>query len=163
MLEIKTTQLTAAAARITALGGSLEGELRDGTRKVEPAWKRLVASNASTRIEKRIIAQGARAIPTSNGVRLESTGGRARNGLNAADHGGAVEFGVKRGKKSTYRRRSKRGGTHTVTRVTTNGLKAFRATGHVFTPSLKTFIPLLKKAWVDEVVEAAEEALTGRG
>lgn len=163
LVEVDSKQFRAAAQRLRRLGVDLGPEIRQGSQSVQPEWKRLVSAGASTTIEKRIIANGARMSVTDSGVRLESTGGRVRNGLNAADHGGAVEFGVKRGKKSTYKRRSKRGRTHTVTRVTTNGLKSFRKSGHVFTPAVKAIVPKLAKAWIDEISDAAEDALNGKG
>ncbi len=163
LVEVDSKQLLGAARRLRALGGNLDTEIREGGERIGPEGKRLVSANASTTIEKRLISNGARLVASANGVRLETSGGRVRNGLNTADHGGPVEFGVKRGKKSTYERRSKRGGSHTVTRVTTNGLKPFKKSGHVFTPAVKAIVPKLSKAWTEEISDAVEDALNGGG
>ncbi len=163
LIEIKSKQFAAVGQALQAIGGSIEKQIDDATRKMEPEWKRLVSSKATSLAEKRLIGATAKIETTGPGVRLVTSVGRLRNGLNTADHGGAVEFGVKRGKKSTYRRKGRKGGSHSVTRVTTNQLRSFQKTGYVFTPSVKAFVPRLKKAWTEAVTKAAEDALNGKG
>lgn len=156
-VTIKSAQLTGAGRALMSIGKDLIDELGYASRRAEPQFQALVLSKASTPYERRLIAQRVRLAVKQNGLRLQAEGGRLRNGLNTADHGGAVEFGTNRGKTKTYRRGGKQRAA--VTRHTARQMRQFNKSGYVFTPAVKAFVPEIKKAWVDATADAIEAAI----
>lgn len=160
-VTVKAESLTRAAAALSRVGEDLKDEFGLAARRTEGQWRALVFSKASTQYERRLIAQGVRMAVRGGGVRLESSGGRLSRGMNTADHGGAVEYGTRREKVTTYRRGGKRKAV--VRRHTARQMRQFNKTGYVFTPAVKAYVPVLKRAWVDAAAEALEAAITGKG
>lgn len=159
-ITIKSAQLIGAGRALAGIGEDLIDEIGLASRRAEPKFRALVLSKASTPYERRLIAEQVRMAVRRGGLRLEAQGGRLRNGLNTADHGGAVEFGANRGKRTTYRRGGKRRAA--VTRHTARQMRQFNKSGFVFTPSVKAFVPELKKVLVDAAADAIEDAIRSR-
>ncbi|MDJ0336438.1 hypothetical protein QMG83_14520 [Salinibacterium sp. G-O1] len=128
-----------------------------------PEWTRELAQQASTRLEHRVIVGTARVNASNQNVQLAAAGtGRVRRGVKAVDLAAPVEFGANRNQVKTYRRRSKNGGTHEVTRHTSNQLRWRKRTGHVFYPATARFVPRIASLWAQTVVRTIAFAFEGR-
>lgn len=158
-VEVDVSQLRAAAARLQSIGPRLTEKTAEVSRKLEPQWKQLLSSKASTTPERRMIAATGRATVIEGGLRLEAgKGARLSGGLRDA---GPIEYGANRGKKKTYKRRSKRGGSHPVTRRTAAQFRPFNKTGYVFAPAVKVFVPKLREGWFEGLKVVVSDSIEG--
>lgn len=161
VVDVNTRDLRAAASRLQAIQQPLTAKAWDVTKRLEPQWKQLLASNASTRLERRVFSTG-RAVATDAGVRLEAGAtGVLSGGLSVSAARGPVEHGSNRGKRKTYTRRSRGGGTHSVTRRTAAQFRGVNKAGYVVGPAVKAFIPKLGKAWMDGLEDVLSDAVGG--
>lgn len=129
---------------------------------LNPVWRDAVASRARTRMDAATFGKGARIAAGNPARAVAASSRRALSGGFTPDRDGrALEFGVDRGKESTYRRKSKHG-THTVTRHTRRGLPARNRKGRVVYPAFAEFGPRLTSMWVQIVVRNIHKALEER-
>ena len=162
-LDVDASQLKAAGARLQSIESALKKQIDQSTKTIGPQWKQLLASKASTRLERRVIAATGNVVPIENGVRLEAgkAGGSLSGGLSIKRAAGPVEYGANRGKRKTYKRRSKRGGSHSVTRHTTRQFRDFKGDGHVYGPAVKAIVPKLAKAWTEAFRVTVTDSIEG--
>jgi hypothetical protein len=109
---------------------------------VTPMWTSVVEANATTHMDTRVLALGAR-VQTGYRVTLvaASSRRRLRGGLIPADRWQGYEFGAVHGAPRTYETRSRKGRTYKVTRRTTEQLPKLRPSGRVLYPSVADIGP----------------------
>lgn len=164
LVEADASELLAAGKGLQNIATPLSAQIVESSKTIQPEWKRLLTSNASTRLEQRVIAATGNATVIENGIRLEAakTGGTLRGGLSITKDFGAVEYGGRRSGKTTYTRRGRKRGSHKVTRNTTNQLRAHNADGYVFGPAVKAIIPKLGKAWTEALSVTITDTVEGK-
>lgn len=158
-------ELQAVLLAVRGASAEIRKQIRQQTKAVAlQAWQEAVNANVSTRLESRVLGQTARVSVSDQNVRLSSaTLGRSLSGgLKPPDNFGPVEFGGSSGKVTTYSRRSRNGGTHSVTRHTLAGFRPRNSRGYVFTPALREMVPRIASLWVQTVVRTMAEAFEGK-
>lgn len=159
----KSPELLATLYALRSIDATLRKQVRQHTKAVAgPEWKQQLAQRANTRLEHRVIVDTAVVSVSDNGVRVQSAnkGRPLRGGLNPKTDYAPVEFG-KRPEKVTYQRRSRKGGTHKVTRLVGTSLPAPRKEGP-FWQSARNMTPRLASLWVQTTVRTIAEALEGK-
>ncbi|WP_053203794.1 hypothetical protein [Jiangella muralis] len=158
-------ELQAVVLAMKAMERGLARDLRRDTVKVmNPVWKQLVDRNATSAMDTRVIAKGARIKGGNPPVMIAASSRRAlAGGLIPVAGWSGFEFGSNRSRKTTYNRRNRRsGGTHQVTRNTTAQLPARAPNGRVAYPAAAEIGPRLASLWVQTVVRRVHEAAEGR-
>lgn len=159
----QSPELLATIYALRAIDKTIQAQVRKATKTVaEPEWKKALAERANTRVEHRVLVDTARISVSNQNVRAQSAnvGRPLKGGLNPKVHYPAVEFGIKN-KKSTYSRKSRKGGTHKVTRTIGTGLPNPRRQGP-FWGSTSEMIPRLARLWVQTTVRTIATALEGK-
>jgi hypothetical protein len=162
---LKSPQLLATIYALRSIDKTLQAQVRKYTKMhAEPEWRKALAERADTRLEHRVIVDTSVVSVSNQNVRIQSAskGRPLTGGLNPKTTYAPVEFGGKKGAKSTYRRKSRKGGTHSVTRDTRAQLKPFRRGGYVFWPAAKEMVPRLAALWVQTAVKTIGNALEGK-
>lgn len=161
---LKSRELLATIYALRAIDSTLQKMVRVHTKKMaEPEWKKALAERADTRLEHRVIVDTSVVSVSNQNVRIQSAGkGRPLSGgLNPKVNYPPVEFGA-HAKGKTYERRSKKGGTHRVTRVINTQFKPFNGRGYVFWPAAREMVPRLASLWVQTTVKTIGNALEGK-
>ena len=163
MLDVDASQLKAAGARLQGISAALAKQIEASSKTAGAQWRQLLNSNASTRLERRVIAATGKAVSITGGIRLEAgkSGGSLLGGLSVQKAAGPVEYGANRGKRKTYKRRSKRGGSHNVTRHTARQFRNFKGDGYVYGPAVKAIVPKLAKAWTEALRVTITDSIEG--
>lgn len=106
-------------------------------------WLDAIDKEASTVVERRVIASTATVAVSDQNIRIQSAakGRPLSGGLNPKVHYGPVEFGSSRHKQFRPRNRS----------------------GYVFYPAAKKMIPRLASLWVQTVVKTFADIFEGKG
>ncbi len=152
-------------ALILALRGfdrDLKKEIRQRTKAVaQPAWQQAVSKKAGTTLEQKVLADTARVQVSDQNVMLRSAGvGRSlAGGAKPSEIYGGVEFGADRGARASYRRRSKKGNEHSVTRRTRTQFLPRKRTGYVVFPAAAEVIPRLAALWAQTAVRTFHETI----
>lgn len=148
---------------LKAVDKPVRSEISKETRgTMNPVWRDAVARRAGTRMDAAVFGKGARIAAGNPARAVAASSRRALSGGFTPDRDGrALEFGVDRGKESTYTRKSK-GGTHTVTRHTRRGLPARQRKGRVVYPAFAEVGPRMVSMWVQIVVRNIYEATEKR-
>ncbi len=157
-------ELQAAVLAFRAADRDIRNEISRQTRAVlNPVWRGIVSANATSHMDAVVLAKGARVQAGNPPAFLAATSTRVmRGGLVPADNWQAFEFGTrKRGKFTTYKRRSAGGGVHDVTRRTANGLPRRTGTGRVAYPALAETMPRAVSLWLQVIVRAYGRAAEG--
>ena len=160
----KSREFQAAIIAVRQLDKTLRKMVRQHTKAiVEPAWSQALTRRASTSLERRVIVSTAVVAASDRNVtvRAASKGRPLSGGLNPKADYPAVEFGASQG-TTTYRRRSPRGTTHTVTRHATRQLRARNANGYVFYPAAAEMVPRVAALFVQTVVKTIANAIEGK-
>lgn len=129
-------------------------------------WQPLVQAHATTNMDTRMLAVGARVKagnpPVAMAANSRRAVGRGRR-LVPADLWHAWEFGADVAERVTYERRNRTtGGTHKVTRRTRAGLPRRTRKGRVVYPAFAQAAPRMVSLWVQLVVKKYAEAAEGR-
>lgn len=129
-------------------------------------WRPLVAAHATTHMDTRMLAVGARIKAGNPPVAMAANSsrpiGRTRRLVPGRDYAG-WEFGAVGGLYSTYERRNRTsGGTHKVTRRTKAGMPRRTPKGRVIYPAFAQTAPRMVSLWVQLVVRKYAEAAEGR-
>ncbi|MCE4024664.1 hypothetical protein LXM50_01615 [Microbacterium sp. Au-Mic1] len=126
-----------------------------------PEFKKELAERSNTRLESAVIVNTAVVSVSNQNMRLQSAAkGRALSGgLNPKTDYAAVEFGREQ-KPVTYQRKSKKGGSHSVTRSMPQ-IKPRRSKGYVFFPAVRNYIPRAASLYVQTTVKTIAKALEG--
>lgn len=129
------------------------------------AWLEELEKPAASKIQKRVLVRTARVAVSDQNVMLKSaTVGRPLGGLMSkpSDLAQAYEFGGDRNKVQSYRTRSRKGTSYTVTRHTQRQLPARRRGGYIVYPAAAKFIPRAAKLWVQTTVRTFYDLIEGR-
>lgn len=138
---------------------------------IEPAWREELRGNVTTRLESRVLLETNRVAVSNQNVRLSSaTVGRALSkrtgGAGAAKPATLARlvegYGPPRDMYSTYKRKSKRGGTHTVRRRVMTGFGPRNLKGNVVYPALARIVPRVAALAVQTCVRTLNDAFEGK-
>lgn len=168
MISVKDhRELTAVVLAMKAADKTLRGEINRATVQMgSQVWPQLVAANATTHLDTKVLAVGARVKGGNPPVAMAANSRRAVGSakrLVPATAYPAWEFGVgNRNAYSRYQRKSKKGGTHTVERRTMRGLPSRTPKGRVVWPAFADLAPRMVSLWVQIVVKKYAEAAEGR-
>jgi hypothetical protein len=136
--------------------------IRAQTRKVlVPEWKAAVVERAETIYEVRL-AGTARVAVSDQNVTMQAAkvrGTKFSGGLDLRDSWSTVERGANLNKTETYDRKSKRGGTHTVTRHTMHAFRPRKKGGHVLGPARQEIGPRALSLWVQTAVKTLYDSI----
>lgn len=157
-------RLQAAVLALKAADRDIRTAINQATRdQVAPLWTRAVEAKAQTTVDRAVLARSAR---VKAGNPPQATAGtstrRLRGGLVPADHWAGFEFGGFHAKQTTYRRKSRKGGSHKVTRHTQRQLPQRASNGRVALPAFAEIAPKAVSMWVAIIVKTYSEALEGR-
>lgn len=158
-------ELQAAVLALKAMDRDLDRDIRrDTVATMNPEWKSVVQQNAHTPMDALVIGKGSRIAGGNPPAAVAASSTKRRSGgLVPVEDWAAWEFGANRNRRTTYRRRNRRGpGTHRVTRHTTRQLPARDANGRVAYPSFAQIGPRLVSLWVQTIVRKVHDALEGR-
>lgn len=158
-------ELLATIYALRSVDRTIQKMTRQETKRIAaPAWKKELAERANTRLEHRVIVDTAVVSVSNQNVRIQSASkGRALSGgLRPKQEYPAVEFGVDRARKTTYDRRSAKGGRHQVTRHAAKQMKARNPKGNVFFPAAREMVPRMARLWVQTTVRTIATALEGK-
>ncbi|MBU4213837.1 MAG: hypothetical protein KJ792_04180 [Actinobacteria bacterium] len=127
---------------------------------MSPVWQNAVQSRARTDLDRKVIAQGAR-ILAGNPPVLVAAGSRRKlkGGLIPTDTWQPLEFGADREEVSTYDRRTKHGGTTSVTRHTARQMPSRTRKGRIAWSAAKELAPRLASLFAQTVVRTFADAV----
>lgn len=155
-------QLQAAVLAFKVADRGLRKSINDATRTTfNTPWRTGIQSRARTRLERRVLAPGAR-IAAGNPPVFVASSSRRRlpGGLIPDTSGAAVEWGAP-DRTTTYNRRTPSGGTTSVTRHTRRQLPRRRTTGPVM-GTVADMAPRAASLWVQLIVKTYYDAAEGK-
>ena len=153
-LDVTRSAALSAAVRVMA---TMPRETAKATRKyskavIQPEWRKGLAEHApgERMFHTRLVTPSA-AYVSDRGVKLRAgrQGGFPRE----------TEFGAQREAWETYTRKSRKGGTHNVTRRTQRQFPAVRRKGYVFGPTARNMIPRIASLWVQTIYRTVHEVI----
>lgn len=155
--------LQAVTLAFKTLDRSLQRDIRRATTQtMNPEWRAAVSERASTTMDQLVIARGARISGGNPPKAIAASSSRSLSGgLVPRDSWAGFEFGANPRRK-TYRRKSRNGGSHNVTRNTTAQLPRRNAKGRVAFPAVADIGPRLASLFVQIVVRRVHEAAEGK-
>ncbi len=166
MLRVRDhAELQAATLAFKAASRDLRQRLNKESRRVmNPEWRAQIDANTSTNLDRAVFRTGARIKAGNPPAFVAASSKRTRSGgLTPAYDWAPVEFGTaNRSKRTTYKRRSPKGGTHTVTRRTTRQLYRRVPSGRVAYKAARELAPRLASLWVHIIVKIYSEAANGK-
>jgi hypothetical protein len=154
-------EFQAVVLALRLMGKELRKDINTATRTtLNPTWKALVEMHAQRHQDTKILVPGARIAAGNPPAAIGASGNKSLKGGGTPNMlGHAFEFGsVNRNVVRTYDRKSKNGGTHTVTRHTQRQLPAATRHGRVIYPAFADFAPRMVSLWVQIVVRKTHEA-----
>lgn len=148
----------AAALALKLIPRDLRNDINRETRRVlNPVWREAVASRAVTKMDKLVLAKGARVAPGNPTQLLAATSKRPLSGglvPNDRDAAAAYEFGTPdRNDTTTYKRRGA-----TVTRHTERQLPWRAQNGRVVYQAFADIGPRIASLWIQTIVRRIYEA-----
>ena len=163
-------QVRAASRAFRALPPDLKNEIRKAQRsEIGPIWKgemseAVAGADARQGMQARVFGAGARVKAGLPATLIAGGSSRAmRGGASPSDLARPFEFGTGRREKYTrYTRRSRSGGSHTVTRRTSRQLPLVRRVGYVVYPAASQTIPRLIGTWVRSITDRIYQAVEGK-
>lgn len=122
-------------------------------------WLEAISDQASTPLERRVIANTATVAVSNQNIRIQSAakGRKLSGGLQPKTDYAPVEFGAAP-RKQTYTRKG-----HKVKRNTTAQFRRPNRNGYVFYPAASRMIPRLASLWVQTVVKTYGDIFDGKG
>ena len=147
----------AAALALKLLPREVRNEINRMTRaELNPEWRKIVGQKATSKMDKLVLAKGARVAPGNPTVMIAASSRRPlSDGLvpDNRDQAAAFEFGTPdRNRKETYQRKGA-----TVTRRTERQLP-WRSNGRVVYAAFAEMGPRLASMWVQVIVRKIMEA-----
>lgn len=160
--------LQAAILSLRVAPTEVKRRVREVTRaQLGPEFTRQVAQRASESNQPKhsaaVLTRGS-ALQVSNQnvtMRAAASTRRLRGGLVPDVLGKGVEFGAVP-RTTTYKRRSRKGRTHEVTRNTTAQWPRRRARGWAFFPTVNKVTPRFTALWAQTAIRTVHEAFEGR-
>ncbi len=166
MLRVRdSTELQAATLAFKRAGRDLRKRLNTESRRVmNPVWRDEIDSRLANNLDRAVFRTGARIKAGNPPAFIAASSKRTLSGgLTPAHDWAPVEFGTaNRSKRTTYKRRSPKGGTHTVTRRTTRQLYRRVPSGRVAYKAARELAPRLASLWVHIIVKIYSEAANGK-
>lgn len=158
VFQSRELQLTLAALKV--LPSELTKQTRQHTKKLaDVEWQRGLQKRAVTPLQRAVLARTAVTSVTATNVAMKSaTKGKLSSGTAAHVLAGGAEFGSHPNAYSKYSRRSKNGGSHTVTRRTMRGFGHYRGTGRVVFPTAQDLAPRIASIYVQTLLRTTAEA-----
>jgi hypothetical protein len=158
--------LKAVVLAMKAADRDLKRDINKATRDtMNPVWRTLTAQHVTRRLDQAVLLKGAR-IAAGNppaAVAATSTRKLGGHGMVPTAWWQAVEFGASRAHRTTYQRRSRKGGNHEVTRNVTANLPPRHRTGRVLYPAFAELAPRMASLWAQVVVKKYAEAAEAGG
>lgn len=147
---------------------SLESPVRSRINKattstMNPVWKSLVEVNATSHMDTRVLAKGARIASGNPPTAIAANSTRKIGRLTPAEDFAGWEFGAERNAYSTYERRSPKGTVHTVRRRTQRHLPPRTPKGRVVYPAFAEIAPRMVSLWLQIIVKTVYDAAEGKG
>lgn len=165
-LDVKASrELLATIYATRSLDRTIAKMNRQETKRIAaPEWKKALAERADSKLEHRVLVDTSVVSVSDQNVRIRSAskGRPLSGGFNPKTDYHAAEFGADRNRRTTYKRRSAKGGSHSVTRRTASGLKPRNPNGYVFFPAAREMIPRLASLWVQTTVRTIANAFEGK-
>lgn len=155
--------LRAAVLAMKAADKDLRRTINNDMRTTfNPIWQKEIAqSQGGFSPADSMVLKGARIAagnpPILIAANSKRTWGRA---LIPTRHWHLVEYGM-RPKPVEYKRRSKNGGTHTVTRKIGTGWPERTKAGRILGPATRTILPRITSYWIQSVKRAYIDAVEG--
>jgi len=159
-------EIKAAVLAMKVMDKDLRKVINDQTRtQGNELWRGLLQMNATTTMDMRMLVKGAR-VAAGNPPRLIAAASKRKalsGGMTPDLHGKTAEFGVKdREAVSTYTRKSRRGGSHTVKRRTRRGLPAYDPNGRVVYPAVADAMPRFISLWTQTIIRTVYDKFEGK-
>lgn len=152
-------ELRAAARALAAANSSLQNEIGAATETtMTPVWQGKVSDRIRDHREE-IMNTGVRVIGGNPAVLIAADGHRRVGRGLRTEHWPGFEYGANKEKQTTYRRKSKNGGTHTVTRRTQKGHPPRHRTGRVLGYATRLILPRIAALWTQTVMKKIYDAL----
>lgn len=145
---------------MNAVGPDIRKYLRALSKsKMTTPWLSAIQAEASTRLERSVIASTSTLAVGDQNVRVQAAmkGRRLSGGLQPKVDWPGVEFGADRNKMTSYVRKG-----HRVRRHTARQLRGRRRGGYVFWPAAEEMTPRLASLWVQTVVKGVANIFDGR-
>lgn len=168
MIDVRDhRELQAVVLAMKRLEPTVKKDISKATRdELNPLWKSLVAANASSQFEAKLLVPGTR-IAAGNPPRAVAASsvrgiGKTKE-LKPAEHYWLAEFGGYSTDKTTYVRSEKDGGRHKVTRRTKTGLPKRIRKGRAVYPAFAEMAPRAVSLWTQIVIRCTHEAFEGKG
>ncbi|MDL9978849.1 hypothetical protein [Microbacterium candidum] len=157
-------EFQAAIFAVRALDKTLQRMIRQHVKAVAaPEWSKALDRRASTALDRKVIAGTATVAVSNQNVKVKaaSKGRPLSGGLNPKTDYPGVEFGAK-DDLATYRTRSRKGKSYTVTRHTARQLPRRNPRGRVFYPAAREMIPRIGSLLVQTIVKTIANAIEGK-
>lgn len=157
--------LRATIYALRAMPRELQGQIRRHTKEmIVPEFEKAMNEHANTPLEFAALVATARATVSNQNIKLSagSVGRPLAGGLLPKRDAHAVEFGGDHNARATYRARSRKGTSYSVTRRTRAQLRPRRRSGYVFFPAVAHIAPRVLALWVQTAVRTISEALEGK-
>lgn len=165
MLDVlESRELQAVILALRQMDRTLRKAIYKETRtQVTPDWRQELAANATTSLEGRVLANGARADVTESTVRLKAAQSvrKMAGGASPREIGHAVEFGAD-WRRAEITATSSAGKTYTYSRVVNKQLRPRRSAGYVVFPAAARLAPRYISLWVQTTVRKLHEAFEGK-
>lgn len=161
---LSSRELQATLVALKSLDRDTRGHIRRELKSMAaPEWKQAVAERARTRLQQRVLASTARVAVSDQNVTLKAAhiGRSLSGGGKPSELYGPAEFGAAPS-KITYTRRSKRGGSHRVTRTSGTQFTAPNRSGNAVYPAAANIIPRFASLLVQTVVRGMHDAFEGK-
>ncbi|MGG7509436.1 hypothetical protein [Plantibacter sp. YIM 135249] len=165
MLSVtKSRELQAVILALKQMQTGLRRSIFKATRSaIVPEWQQELRANATTSLEERVIAGGARADVTAERVTLKAAQSTRKlsGGASPRDLGHAVEFGAK-WRRGQVEATSSAGKPYRYSRVLNKQLKPRRSAGYSAWPAATRLAPRFAALWVQTTVRILHEAFEGK-
>lgn len=153
--------LTAVALALKLVGRELRNEINRATRaELNPIWREAISYYATSKMDKLVLAKGARVKPGNPTVLTAATSKRALSGGLVPNEDARIwEFGTPQRQEFVgYERKNRTGsGTHTVNRRTKRQLPYINK-GRVVYAAAAESLPRITSLWVQTIVRRIYEA-----
>lgn len=160
-----TRELQAAVLSMKSMDRRLRSDVNRMTRTTfNPVWRDELNKRATTRVQRAVIAKGARIAAGNPPAAVAASSTRAlRGGLRPADNPWPFEVGSKnRGRLVSVTRRTKSGGRVTFRRAAARQLRPYNRKGYAALPALREVAPRVVSGWVQLIVRSVYDALERR-
>lgn len=165
LLRISTRASDELRATVQALK-LMDRDLRKIIRQVtqsemSPEWPKSLAQYTTTRLENAVLVQTARVSVSDQNVMLKSAtvGRKLAGGAKPSEIARAVEFGANRETRTTYRARSRKGKSYSITRRTRRQFRPVKKNGYVVYQAAADLAPRFASLWVQTTVRQFHEAI----